>query len=285
MTQPHEAWKVEAFVDGELDLAGQLEIEGRLPGDPALRRQVEELRFLREQVREHAEHHAAPAALRARVEDRLRNADASAPGSIPAAAPSAPPERQEAPAAARLRPTPTGAAAALQRWFGWRQLATSMAFGALLAVAVNGVLLQSARDDRLADAVVASHVRSTLGQHLVDVASSDHHTVKPFLSSKLDFSPPVGALQVPGSVFVGGRIDYLDGRPVAALVYRQGEHVVNAFVWPGTGADSAPRYAVERGYQTAHWSAGGMNHWVISDVNREEFERIVSAVRANDAAR
>ena len=89
------------------------------------------------------------------------------------------------------------------------------------------------------DEAVASHVRSTLGPHLVDVASSDHHTVKPFLSSKLGFSPPVYELQLPGSVFVGGRVDYLDGQPVAALVYRQGEHVVNAFVWPSGRATAS----------------------------------------------
>lgn len=279
MKQPHEAWKLEAFVDGELDLVSQLEIEDRLKGDPALRRQLDEIRGLREQVRELAERHVAPAALRARIESRLRNPAATAPALPQAPAPRRPP------APARPSPTAAGVAEAVQRWLGWRPLATSMGFAAVLAVAVNLAFLQSSREDRLTDAVVASHVRSTLGQHLVDVASSDHHTVKPYLSSKLDFSPPVDALQVPGSVFVGGRVDYLDGRPVAALVYRQGEHVVNAFVWPGPAAESQPAFAIERGYQTAHWTSGGMNHWVISDVNREEFQRIVKAVQANDTVR
>ena len=280
MKQPHEAWKIEAYVDGELDLASQLEIESRLKGDAALRREVEEIRGLKDQVREQAERHVAPAALRARLESRLRD-DAAASGS---ALPQAPAPRR-APAAVRPSPTRSGAVEALQRWLGWRPLAASLSFVAVLAVAVNLPFLQSPREDRLTDAVIASHVRSTLGQHLVDVASSDHHTVKPYLSSKLDFSPPVDALQVPGSVFVGGRVDYLDGRPVAALVYRQGEHVVNAFVWPAPAGQSQPVFAIERGYQTAHWTAGGMNHWVVSDVNREEFQRIVKAVQANDAVR
>ena len=130
----------------------------------------------------------------------------------------------------------------------------------VVAVSLNLVWLRSAQDERLLDDVVASHVRSTLGQHLVDVASSDHHTVKPWLSSKLDFSPPVNELPIPGSVFVGGRVDYLDGRPVAALVYRQGQHVVNAFVWPSSEKDSKPAFSRERGFQTAHWSSGGMTH-------------------------
>jgi anti-sigma factor RsiW len=170
-------------------------------------------------------------------------------------------------------------AQALNRWLAWRPLAASMSFAAVLAVALNVVLLQSSKQERLMDEVVASHVRSTLGQHLVDVASSDHHTVKPFLSSRLGFSPPVDELRVAGSVFLGGRVDYLDGRPVAALVYRQGEHVVNSFVWPSTAADSKPEFSSDRGYLTAHWSQGGMNHCVISDVNRDEFQRVVKAVQ------
>jgi anti-sigma factor RsiW len=156
----------------------------------------------------------------------------------------------------------------------------STAFVGLLAVTVNVAVLQSSQQDRLMDEAVASHVRSTVGQHLVDVASSDQHTVKPFLSQRLGFSPPVRELQLPGSVFVGGRVDYLGGRPVAALVYRQGEHVVNSFVWPDTaGGDTAPEFALERGFRIAHWAQGGMRHCVISDVNRDEFQRVVDSVR------
>jgi len=87
-------------------------------------------------------------------------------------------------------------------------------------------------------------------------------------------------MKLPGLLFLGGRIDYLDGRPVTALVYRQGEHVVSAFVWPGHLADSAPAFAVDRGYQLAHWSSGGMTHWVISDVNPQEFRALVHGFEA-----
>ena len=140
-------------------------------------------------------------------------------------------------------------------------MAASFGLVAALAVGLNLAWLNSSQDSRLLDEVVASHVRSTLGQHLVDVASSDRHTVKPWLSSKLDFSPPVNELQIPRSVFLGGRVDYLDGHPVAALVYRQGEHVVNSFVWPGAAPDSKVELSTARGFQTAHWSQGGMTHW------------------------
>jgi len=173
----------------------------------------------------------------------------------------------------------------IQRWWGWRPIAASLALVGVGALTMNLVTLQLTQDDRLVDEVVASHVRSTLGQHLVDVASSDHHTVKPWLSSRLDFSPPVNELHLPDCEFLGGRVDYLNGRPVAALVYRKGRHIVNAFVWPSAGKDSKADFSIERGFQTARWSQGSMTHWVVSDVNREEFKSIVRAIQAADGER
>jgi anti-sigma factor RsiW len=270
MLTPIEDPQINAFVDGELDLATQLALEERMKTDAMLREQVETLRQLRTAIREGADHYTAPAALRERVAGLL----------APAAAASAAP----APVPGRAAPAqPSAVAQTLQRWLGWRPLVASFALVAMLAVVLDLGLLRASQDDRLLDDVVASHVRSTLGQHLVDIASSEHHTVKPWLSSKLDFSPPVNDLQLPGSVFLGGRVDYLDGHPVAALVYKQGEHVVNAFVWPGPAKDSKPDFSAARGFQTAHWSQGGMNHWVISDVNRPEFNAVVAAIQAADA--
>ena len=263
MTTHTDARQIDAFVDGELDLDSQLAMEERLRDDTSLRRQVDETRQLREAIQEGADYNAAPAALRVRIAAM----QASQQGLAPAASPD------------RALPR----ADLLQRWFSWRPLAVGMGFAALLAMTVNLAWLQTSREQQLADDVLASHVRSTLGAHLVDVASSERHTVKPFLSLKLGFSPPVNELRIPGSTFLGGRVVYLDQRPVAALVYRQGEHIVNAFVWPSTGSDSAPRYSAERGYQTAHWIHGHMNHWVISDVNREEFQALVRALQAADA--
>jgi anti-sigma factor RsiW len=251
-----------AFVDGELDLTRQLDMEARLHGDAALRDDVEGLRRLRETLREGADYHAAPSALRARL------AAASAPR-VPV----------------RRSGLSAGLVTRLWAGVGWRPLVASTGLVASVALVLNLAWLHATQDDRLRDEVVASHVRSTLGQHLIDVASSDHHTVKPWLSAKLDFSPPVAELALPESTLLGGRVDYLDGRPVAALVYRQGAHVVNSFVWPGDTQDSAPVFAVERGFQTAHWSRGGMTHWLISDLNREEFAAIVRAIQRADDAR
>jgi anti-sigma factor RsiW len=259
--------QVDAFLDGELELADQLEMEERMRSDPALRSQVDDARQLRASLRENADYHSAPDSLRARL------AAVGLAGSPSAGAAGTPVRRPTAPR------NPSAVAETLQRWFGWRPLAASLGFAGILAVAVNLAWMQSARQDQLSDDVIASHVRSTLGQHLVDVSSAEKHTVKPFLSSKLGFSPPVGELDVPDSSFVGGRVDYLEGRPVAALVYRQGPHVVNSFVWPVTSADSKPTLSEARGFRMAHWVERGMSHWVISDVNRDEFQAVVQAVQ------
>jgi anti-sigma factor RsiW len=174
---------------------------------------------------------------------------------------------------------------ATQRWLAWRPLGAALAFATVLAVVLNLVWVQSIEADRLVDEVVANHARATLSQRLVDVASSDHHTVKPFLSAKLGFSPPVVDQPLPGCAFLGGRVDYVDGRPVAALVYRQGQHIVSSLIWPSDGADRAPTYREERGFRIAHWTHRQMEHWLISDLNREEFRAFVHAIAAAEAER
>ena len=251
--------ELNAFVDGELDLTRHLEIEGRVRDSAALRAQVESLRRLRESVRDQAEYHAAPAAFRSALAESL----AAGLPEVASASPSA---------SARVHAKTPGDVA--RRWLAWRPLAAALAFGVLAAVGVDVVMSQRGQDDRLRDEVIASHARATMTERLVDVASSDHHTVKPYLSARLDFSPPVRELAVPGSTFLGGRVDYLDGRPVAALVYRQGKHIVDAYVWPTQDRDSAVRMSSERGFRLARWSRDGMAHCVISDVSPDVFAAI-----------
>jgi anti-sigma factor RsiW len=210
---------------------------------------------LRDAVRENASYHAAPPALRARLVARV----------------TAPEPRSERPL--------DGTRAARRLWT-LRGVVASLGVVAALMIALTPAWLHSNRDAKLTEEVVASHVRASLGQHLVDVASSDHHVVKPWLSARLDFSPPVRELDLAGSSFLGGRIDYLDGRPAAALVYRQGEHIVSAFIWPDTAADSTTAYSAVRGFELAHWTRGGMTHWVVSDLNRQEFSAVVRSLEA-----
>jgi anti-sigma factor RsiW len=262
MSRLIEHEQITAFIDGELELADQLEMERRYEADPLLRRRIDDLRGLRTSVKQ-ATYHAAPSALRQRLASQATHA--------------------QSPVAKARAGRPAGSA--LDRWFDWRPMTASLGIAAVATILVNTTWTQASHDQRLEDDVVASHVRSTLGQHLVDVSSSDRHQVKPFLSARLGFSPPVGELQTPGSEFLGGRVDYVDGRPVAALVYKQGPHVVDSFIWPTQAGDGQPAFSQAKGFRTAHWARGGMAHWVISDVNAEEFRTVVQAVQRGDEQR
>jgi anti-sigma factor RsiW len=283
----NDAERLGAFVDGELDLPGQLAMEAQAEQDEALRARIDELQRSRRAVREGATYHAAPDALRRRLADLApRTAGAplapdAAEGRRAHAAPDVPAPAQPG----TRRPAGGGIAGWLQGWLGWRPAATVLAGVLALGVAINVAWLQSLESGRTADEVVTSHVRATLGQRLVDVASSDHHTVKPWLSAHLDYSPPVAEPKGSGAALLGGRVDYVDGRPVAALVYRQGQHVVTSFLWPTAGGSSEPAFARQRGFETAHWVAGGMTHWVVSDLNPTEFRGFVGEVRELEGTR
>ncbi len=170
----------------------------------------------------------------------------------------------------------------------WLQAAALFGTGAATAWGLALVLLVAPAPDLLGDAVVEGHVRSLMASHLADVASSDRHTVKPWFAGRLDFSPPVIDLADAGLPLAGGRLDYLDGRAVAALVYRSGPHVINLFVWPTAGnAQVAPAFSSQRGYNLVHWAEHGMQMWAVSDLAAGELQgfarRLHERVGAPDA--
>src|SRR5438034_1271499 len=183
--KPEEAARLlHAYVDRELDAAKSLELEAQLAADPALRERFERLRDLSAGIREKADYHAAPSSLAARLSAALPGAASIAPRRV-------------------------------ARWI------LPVAAAALVAVLAAGiVLVRPGDEDALLREMVASHVRSTLGNRLIDVASSDQHTVKPWLSARLPFSPPVADFSAEGFELAGGRLDYVGGRPVAVLVYK-----------------------------------------------------------------
>jgi anti-sigma factor RsiW len=130
----------------------------------------------------------------------------------------------------------------------------------------------------MADQVVSGHVRAMMGAHLFDVRSTDQHTVKPWFLGKLDFAPPVEDLAAQGFPLTGGRLDYLAGRPVAALVYQRRQHTINLFVWPASEGTAPIDARSIRGFQIQHWTRSGMAFWAVSDLNGAELKEFAAAL-------
>jgi len=153
----------------------------------------------------------------------------------------------------------------------WLMLAPAFALVLLAGIALGVFFAQPRDDDALGADVVASHVRATLAGRLVDVPSSDQHTVKPWLSARLPFSPPVADLSQEGYALLGARLDYVAGQSVAALVYKRREHVIDVFVSPAA-REATPSAYTRDGFNVARFARGGMRYWIVSDLNRNELD-------------
>ena len=169
------------------------------------------------------------------------------------------------------------------RWLVWQQwmgMGAAFASGAVLSIAVTMFLGTPSQHDRLAGQVIDGHVRSLMSAHLSDVVSSDQHTVKPWFSGKLDYSPPVLNLAEEGFSLIGGRLDYLDARPVAALVYQHKLHSINVFVWPVRDKSLLSHSVLSRnGINVTSWQREGMQYWAVSDLNATELQRFAQLLR------
>jgi len=166
---------------------------------------------------------------------------------------------------------------------GARRRAPRAAFAGALAVAACVVLAVFAgpvlQGGALQDELVAGHVRSLQASHLIDVATSDQHVVKPWFDGKLDFAPAVIDLAPQGFPIVGGRLDYIDHRAVAAVVYKRGRHLINLFIWPDAKATPAGQHTRD-GYTLRAWSQGGMTYWAVSDVNPNDLSQFETLLRS-----
>ena len=245
--------RLHPYLDRELELDTVLAVERHLASCPDCRAVFDSQSALQAGIRRNAAYHGAPAGLARRIRAQL--------------------EPQQ-PAAWR-RPS----AWRWPRLGRWLPLGAAIAASALLSWTVALQYASVSGDERIAEQVVNGHARAVMTAHRIDVASSDRHTVKPWLSSRLDFSPPVVDLARAGFPLDGGRLDYLDGRTVATLCYRSRQHWIDLFVWPERNApgDRAPRSSSRQGYNIVSWREGGMTFWAISDVNADDLKAFVDA--------
>src|SRR5437764_5227294 len=157
--------------------------------------------------------------------------------------------------------------------WNWLGLAAAIILAAIIAFNVVPRSQRPGPDQFLATQLIASHVRSRMANHLTDVASSDQHTVKPWLDAKLDFAAPVVDLSAEGFPLIGGRLDYLDNHPVAALIYQRRKHFINLFVWPARpGATETKETMTRQGYHLVHWTDSDFNYWAVSDVSDSDLQ-------------
>lgn len=168
-------------------------------------------------------------------------------------------------------------------WLAWQQwtgLGIAFACGALMSVSVIHFFANHDQHELIASQVINGHVRSLMVAHLSDVASTDLNTVKPWFTGKLDYSPPIADLALEGFPLIGGRLDYMDERPVAALVYRHHSHAINVFVWPARNQATRNIAAItKKGYNAAIWQGNGMQYWAVSDLNAADLKKFAELMR------
>jgi anti-sigma factor RsiW len=242
------------YLDDQLDVVQSLRIVEHLSGCPACEESRARIQDLSLRVGKSDLRYYAPATLSRRIRTALAEVDQ--------------PARPEKSTGRRRR-----------------RLFVALATVAGLVLAAVGFAvgrsgwLGTANEERLAGDVTEAHVRSLLANHLVDVASTDQHTVKPWFVGKLDFAAPVVDMSDQGFTLAGGRLDVLDLHPVAALIYRRRQHAINVFVWPATTADRQLTETTRRGYTLLYWTAAGRTCWIVSDLNAEELREFAALFR------
>jgi anti-sigma factor RsiW len=231
------------YVDGELDVNRRNELEEHLAGCEACSEVLRETKQLQEDVRLNAPYYRAPSGLEDSVREGLRR-EAAGRGRVVSISP---------------------------RW-RWAAIAASVLLMLSLGWNVKEMRSRPGEADLLEQEILSSHVRSLMGNHLMDVVSTDQHTVKPWFAGKLDFAPNVKDLSADGFPLLGGRVEYIAGRSAAALVYGRRQHILNLFVWPSEAKEPGAGEFERKGYHLVRWSDAQMSYWVVSDVSMAELE-------------
>ena len=240
-----------AYFDGELDLVRSIEFEDHLKSCPDCSRDFADQQALRKSLQTANLYQRAPESLKAKIRAQL-------PPPMPA------------------KPIATGRRTAVE----WLAVAAAIIVAIVLGARVIPSVGSREQSDLLAEQIVANHIRSLQPGHLFDVQSTDQHTVKPWFDGKLDFAPSVTDLADKGFPLVGGRLDYLDHRDVAALVYQRQKHFINVFVWPDESKTSkAADVRTIRGYNLVFWRENGMNFCAASDLNATELKQFAQLLR------
>jgi len=244
-----------AYLDAELDVADTLEVEKHLQECAACSQIYNNYQTLQTAIKTGSLYFQAPEQLRKRIRSSVLKANK---------------------------------AAFIPRVMSWRGLSAAAVLICAMFLLFWGITRfwptspSSVAGNSLAQQVLTSHVRSLMANHLVDVPSSNKHTVKPWFDGKLDFSPPVVDLTAQGFPLVGGRLDYLDNQPVAAIVYKRRLHYINLFIWPSTqNMGSETDTTTLQGYHLIHWTKSGMTYWAVSDVDLNELQQFVHLVQVS----
>ena len=244
-----------ALIDGELDAGHAREVEAHAATCAACGEKLEAFRTMRQAMAGASLKEKAPANLRGRIEAAL--------------------------------PQPSAQIIAPRQFFqpSRRSFFGGFAVGTALSAAVAASLVLTVfrgdQEDTIAGEVVSAHIRSLQAGHLMDVETSDQHTVKPWFDGKLDVAPPVIDLTAEGFTLVGGRLDYIDGEPVASVVYQRRKHVINLFVAQRLGSEhAAVSDRTIQGYNVRHWSEQGLDFWAVSDLAGDELDEFVQKISA-----
>ena len=239
---------IHALIDGELDAGNTRAVEDHVAGCPRCAAQLDAYREMSKMIAGADVRYKAPLELRRRIEAAL-------------------PQTREPSRRAVLR-----------------GFAMGSAVSAIAATGLVAIVLRSDDEARIQSEVVSAHLRSLQAGHLTDVVSTDQHTVKPWFNGKLDVAPPVVDLTAQGFTLIGGRLDYVDARPIGAVVYRRRQHVINLFVAQTANTErQAARITALQGFNIRRWSDRGLNYWAVSDLAADELaefgEKFETAMR------
>jgi anti-sigma factor RsiW len=236
-----------AYIDGELDLVRSLDIEGHLHECSACSREYKNHRALYLAIQGGQLYFDPPPGLEKRIRAGLGRAGRSEKGR------------------------------SLTSW-RWAIAGAAVAAGLAILLSVSLILTLNRPGDMVARDVASSHIRSLITGHSMDVESNDQHNVKPWFNGKIDFSPPVKELTDIGFNLKGGRIDYVDNRQVAVVVYGRRQHAIDLYIWPSNRESKTSEASANlQGYNMIHWTKGGMTFWAVSDLNAAELHDFVKA--------